>query len=157
MESRRPQCERPVCCAAADVHGSKNMIVVLESFPATSHQGAGPTHPHAEGRQAPPCPVTQVEEKETGDWDEVHICKKYSVILISSVSEGRRFQLGGRLTPGASVCDGGLGVGSDGGKHTDADGKVETDGQSQQPDLQVKGHRTSDDVQTTQTSTIDYR
>lgn len=57
------------------------------TFTATSHQGAGPTHPHAEGRQAPPCPVTQVEEKETGDWDEVHICKKYSVILISSVSE----------------------------------------------------------------------
>lgn len=46
-----------------------------------------------------------------------------------------------QLTPGASVSEGGSGVGSDGGKRADGDGEGETDRQSQQPDLNVKGQQ----------------
>lgn len=45
------------------------------------------------------------------------------------------------LTPGVSV-EGGLGVSGDGRKCADGDGEGETDGESQQPDLKVKGHHT---------------
>lgn len=81
----------------------------------TTQDGDGKHHavlprPHTEGREAPPGPVTQVEEEETADWDE-------------------------ELVPGASVGEGGPGVRGDGGVRSDGDGEVETDQQSQQPDL----------------------
>lgn len=67
--------------------------------------------------------------------------KEFKLFEFDSHRRRRRAKFIRSLTPGASVSKGGFGVSSDGGKRANRDGEGETDTQSQEPDLKVKGQQ----------------